>query len=128
MDYFVTRSVQMNIHEVANLSVCRKRKVGCVVTKNDEVISYGFNHGFFEQCSCSLTEKNPHCLHAESMALVGTDDLYSGATLETTYAPCINCAILIVQKKIAKVIYHESDKCGTGINYLTQHKVEVRCK
>lgn len=128
MDYSVTLSAQMNILEVASLSVCKKRKVGCVVTKNDEVISYGFNHGYHEACTCSMTEKNSHVIHAEQMALSGFDDLYTGATLETTYAPCINCAVLIVQKKIAKVIYHEADNCGTGIKYLTQHKVEVRCK
>lgn len=113
----------------ASLSPCKKRKVGCVVyDKNGETIAYGYNHGYFEKCTCSLTEKNAHVLHAEAMALSGTDDLYNGATLETTYAPCINCAVLIVQKKIGKVIYHEADKCGTGIKYLIEHNVKVEEK
>ena len=112
----------------ASLSVCKKRKVGCIVIKSDEIVSYGFNHGYFEPCRCSLTEKNPHCLHAETMALIGIDDLYSGATLETTYAPCLNCAVLIVQKGITEVIYHKVDKCMSGIKYLIEHKVKVECK
>lgn len=113
----------------ASLSPCIKRKVGCIVyDKQTNIISYGFNHGYHEKCTCSLTERNPHVLHAEAMALSGTDDLYSGATLETTYAPCINCSVLIVQKKIDKVIYHEADKCGTGIRYLIEYNVKVEMK
>lgn len=75
-----------------------------------------------------MTEKNGHVIHAEQMALAGTDDLYTGAILETTYAPCLNCAVLIVQKKIGKVIYHEADKCRTGIKYLIEHNVKVEMK
>lgn len=117
------------IQRIKEESVCNKRKVGCVVyDKKGKIISYGKNHGYFEQCTCSLTEKNPHCLHAETMALAGTDDLYKGAILETTYAPCLNCSVLIVQKGISEVIYHEADKCMTGVKYLIDHKVKVRCK
>lgn len=113
----------------ASLSPCRKRKVGCIVyDKKGGAISYGMNHGYFEQCTCSMEDRNPHVLHAEQMALSGTDDLYNGAILETTYAPCLNCAVLIVQKKIGKVIYHESDKCMSGIKYLIEHKVKVEMK
>ena len=112
----------------ASLSVCKKRNVGCVVIKDGELISYGFNHGYHEKCNCSMTDKNSHVLHAEQMALSGTDDLYVGAILETTYAPCLNCAVLIVQKGISLVVYHEEDKCMSGVKYLIEHKVEVKCK
>lgn len=100
----------------AQMSVCDKRKVGCVVVKGEKVISYGFNHGFHEKCFCSMTEKNPHCLHAEQMALCGDDvEIYDGATMYVTYPPCDKCSVLIERCKIKEVIY--LDKLG-----------EVQCK
>lgn len=115
----------MNIQELVQASPCKKRKVACIVKKNNVVVSYGFNHGYFEQCDCSLTEKNPHVLHAEQMALTGTDDEYKGATLETTYKPCESCAVLIVNKGIKTVVIHEITKCSKSIDYLKANKVKV---
>ena len=100
----------------AQMSVCDKRKVGCVVVKNGNIIGYGFNHGYDETCHCSPTDKNPHVLHAEKMALCGSDrEIYHGATLYVTYPPCPDCETLINQCKIKEVIY--LDKLG-----------EVQCK
>lgn len=93
--------------------------------KNNVVVSYGFNHGYFEQCDCSMTEKNPHVLHAEQMALAGSDDEYKGATLETTYQPCESCAVLIVNKDIKTVVIHELTECNKSIDYLKANKVKV---
>lgn len=90
----------------ADLSPCNKRKVGCVVVKDGKVISYGFNHGYHEKCSCSMEDKNPHVLHAEQMALCGEDrEVYKGATLYVTYKPCDKCEILIKQCEIKEVFY-----------------------
>ena len=115
----------MDIYEVAQESPCLKRKVGCIVKKQGVVVSYGFNHGYFEQCDCSMTEKNPHVLHAEQMALAGNDDEYKGATLETTYQPCESCAVLIVNKGIREVVIHELTECSKSIDYLKANKVKV---
>ena len=115
----------MDIKELAQASPCKKRKVACIVKKNSVVVSYGFNHGYFEQCDCSLTEKNPHVLHAEHMALAGSDDQYQGATLETTYQPCEICAGLIVKKGIREVVIHELTECNKSIDYLKANKVKV---
>ena len=115
----------MDIKELVQASPCKKRKVACIVRKDNVVVSYGFNHGYFEQCDCSLTEKNPHVLHAEQMALTGTDDEYKGATLETTYQPCESCAVLIVNKGIKTVITHELTACSKSIDYLKANKVKV---
>lgn len=113
--------------EYAKLSPCMKRKVGAVVYKDGEVISYGFNHGFDEKCACSMSEKNPHVLHAEQMALIGDKSVYYGAVLEVTYAPCIKCAVLIEQCKIKRVDYLEDDKSLEGVNYLKSKGIEI-CK
>ena len=90
----------------AELSVCEKRKVGCVVVKDGEVISYGFNHGYHEKCDCSLDDKNPHVIHAEQMALCGEDhEIYEGASIYVTYPPCDKCMILIKKRKIKTVLF-----------------------
>lgn len=114
----------LNAKHVATLSTCKKRKVGCIVYRNNEILSYGFNHGLDEKCSCSMSSKNPDVLHAEEMALSHDID-FTDAILEVTYAPCINCAKLIVSKGIKEVIYHDADKCGSGIKYLINHNVSV---
>lgn len=101
----------------AELSRCMKRQVGAVVVKRNKIISYGFNHGFDEKCSCSMTDKNPHVLHAEQMALCGEDrEIYEGATMYVTYPPCDKCMILIQQCKLKEVIF------------LSKEGVETTCK
>lgn len=95
----------------ALMSVCNKRKVGAVVVQNGRVISYGFNHGYHEVCDCSITEKNPDVIHAEKMALSGSDrEVYEGATIYVTYPPCEKCMILIEKCKLKEVVY--LDKSG----------------
>lgn len=114
----------LNAKSIATHSTCKKRKVGCIVYKDDVILSHGFNHGLDEECSCSMSSKNPDVLHAEEMAL-SVDIDFTGAILEVTYAPCIKCAELIVDKGIKTVIYHDADKCGSGIKYLINKGVNV---
>ena len=107
----------------ASLSPCLKRQVGCVVTQNGQVISYGFNHGYEEDCSCNHHTQNPHVLHAEAMALSGDSEDYRGATLWVTYQPCMPCAALILSKRIAKVIYSQTSKTPESIHFLDFHGI-----
>lgn len=94
------------LYTVKNLSTCKKRKVGALVVKDDQVLSYGMNHGYDEICDCSMTEKNSHVIHAEQMALCGSDkEIYHGATIYVTYPPCDKCMIIIEKCKIKEVIY-----------------------
>mgnify|MGYP003490518207 FL=1 len=89
----------------AQQSTCLKRQVGCVVVKDEEVIAYGFNHGYVEECTCSLESKNPNVLHAEAMALQGHCRDYMGAHIYITHPPCNNWQELIKQKQIKAVTY-----------------------
>lgn len=89
----------------AQQSTCLKRQVGCVVVKDEEVIAYGFNHGYVEECACSLESKNPNVLHAEAMALQGHCIDYIDAHIYITHPPCNNCQELIKQKQIKAVTY-----------------------
>ena len=94
----------------ASLSTCKKRQVGCVVVKDSRIVSYGMNHGYEETCSCSMTEKNAHVIHAEQMALCGKDrDIYKGAVIYVTYPPCEKCMILIEKCELKEVVYLDKD-------------------
>lgn len=106
-------------------SKCRKRQVGCVVVKDQQIIAYGFNHGYTEQCNCSMQHKNPNVIHAEQMALQGTDDAYHGAILYVTYQPCSACAELIISKGIQAVHYQQTAKCNQSIKFLNQHNIRT---
>ena len=96
--------------EYAKLSPCIKRKVGAVVYKDGEVISYGFNHGFYEKCTCSMSEKNPDVLHAEEMALLAVArDSCKGAKIFVNYPPCKKCQNMILNYGISEVVIEMSE-------------------
>lgn len=109
----------------ATQSKCRKRQVGCVVVRDQQIIAYGFNHGYTEECNCSMQHKNPNVIHAEQMALQGIDDLYVGATLYVTYQPCLACAELIVSKGINTVVYSQKAKSNQSIKFLNRNNVRT---
>lgn len=91
--------------KVASYSPCVKRKVGAVVLRNNEIVSYGFNHGYFEDCDCDPHAKNAHVLHAESMALTAHKREYENCVMYVTYTPCEKCAVLIKNKGIRECHY-----------------------
>ena len=107
----------------AALSPCKKRQVGCVVvSQTGEVISYGFNHGYHQACSCDTHQghKNPHALHAEVMALDSTDpEIFKGASIVLTHAPCdLGCTDLIISKHLAAVYYMGIPSTRNGLSKL----------
>ena len=91
-------------YDVAKQSTCLKRQVGCVVVKNNKVISIGFNHGYNEICHCDMNNKNPDVLHAEEMALASID---TADSIYITYKPCDKCLKLIQDKNIKNVYYED---------------------
>lgn len=70
-----------------------------------------------------------HVLHAESNALLKIAENggvgAQGATLYTTYSPCPECAKLIKQAKIARVVYRNAYRLPDGINMLRDLGVTV---
>ena len=67
-------------------------------------------------------------LHAEANAitkLARYSNSSDGATLYVTAAPCIECAKLIIQAGIKRVVYGEQYRLEDGINLLKRANVEV---
>ncbi len=111
-------------------SYCVRRKVGALIVKDQMIISDGYNgtpSGFENICEDEATGKTkPYVLHAEANAI--TKVAKSGnsseeATLYVTAAPCIECAKLIIQAGIRRVVYCDVYHSDEGIELL--HRVGI---
>ena len=117
----------------ANLSYCKRRKVGCIIVKDDRVLSIGYNgspHGWQNVCEDETGLTLPEIYHAETNALsklTASNDSSAGASLFITTAPCLNCAKLIVQSKIKSVYYGEVYHNDDGIQFLKKCGIKVFC-
>lgn len=114
----------------AENSYCERRKVGALIVKDGSIISDGYNgtpSGFENECECDGRTK-PYVLHAEANAItkLARDTRSSaGATLYVTMSPCIECAKLIIQAGIKRVVYDERYRDTSGIDLLRRAGVEV---
>ena len=121
--------------ELAELSYAERRKVGCLIVKDTQIISEGFNGtpaGFNNSCEYynHLDEiyTKPEVLHAESNAitkLARSTNSSSESTLYVTLAPCYECSKLIIQAGIKRVVYKERYHSVLGLNLLSRAKIEV---
>jgi Deoxycytidylate deaminase len=115
----------------AENSYCVRRKVGALVVKNNMIISDGYNGtptGFENICEDENNVSKPYVLHAEANAitkLARSSNSSDGATLYVTASPCIECAKLIIQSGIKRVIYTEQYRLTDGVDLLKRAGIEV---
>lgn len=115
----------------AENSYCTRRKVGALIVKNKMIISDGYNgtpSGFENICEDSNGVTKPYVLHAEANAITKiarSGNNSDGATLYVTAAPCIECAKLIIQAGIKRVIYSEPYRLSDGIDLLKRAGINV---
>lgn len=115
----------------AENSYCKRRQVGALVVKDKMIISDGFNgtpSGFENECEDETNATKPYVLHAEANAitkLARSSNNSDGSTLYVTAAPCIECAKLIIQSGIKRVVYAEKYRLEDGPNLLQRAGIEV---
>jgi len=124
----------------AELSHAVRLKVGAIVTKNDRVISIGYNGtpaGWDNKCEDELkwpngeikfTTTKPEVIHAEANAigkLARSLESGDGATMYITHAPCFDCSKMIHVAGINKVFYRNQYRNDDGIKFLNQCNIEV---
>lgn len=115
----------------AENSYCQRRQVGALVVKDKRIISDGYNgtpSGFENQCEDENGVTQPYVLHAEANAitkLARSSNNSDGATLYVTASPCIECAKLIIQAGIKRVVYAEQYRLDDGIKLLQRAHIEV---
>ena len=115
----------------ARNSYCKRRQVGAILVKDRMIISDGYNgtpSGFENQCEDESGATKPSVLPAESNAITkvaksGNNSL--GATLFVTAAPCLECAKLIIQAGIQRVVYKDEYRLTDGIDLLRRAGIEV---
>lgn len=115
----------------AENSYCERRKVGALIVKDKSIISDGYNGtpvGFENVCEDSDGLTKRYVLHAEANAitkLASSTQSSIGATVYVTDAPCIECAKLIIQSHIARVVYSIEYRLREGIELLERAGIQV---
>ncbi|MBP5484767.1 MAG: dCMP deaminase family protein [Bacteroidaceae bacterium] len=112
-------------------SYCTRRQVGALIVKDKMIISDGYNGtptGFPNVCEDDNNVSLPYVLHAEANAITKiarSGNNSDGATLYVTDSPCIECAKLIIQSGIRRVVYDREYRLTDGVNLLRQAGIEV---
>jgi dCMP deaminase len=115
----------------AENSYCERRKVGALVVKNKMIISDGYNgtpSGFENVCEDDNNITKTYVLHAEANAITKiarSSNSSDGSTLYVTASPCIECAKLIIQAGIRRVVYSEKYRLEDGIELLKKAGIET---
>ncbi len=116
----------------AENSYCVRRQVGALIVKEKMIISDGYNgtpSGFENVCEDEITgQTKPYVLHAEANAITKvakSSNSSEGATLYVTASPCIECAKLIIQSGIRRVVYADSYHSTDGIDLLKRVGIEI---
>ena len=112
-------------------SYCKRRQVGALIVKDKMIISDGYNgtpSGFENVCEDENNVTYPYVLHAEANAITKiarSNNNSEGSTLYVTDSPCIECAKLIIQAGIKRVVYSRKYRLDDGLKLLEKANIEV---
>ncbi len=112
-------------------SYCKRRQVGALLVSNNMIISDGYNgtpSGFENNCEDPDNVSFPYVLHAEANAITKvarSNNSSNGATLYVTASPCMECAKLIIQSGIQRVVYGEKYRLMDGVELLQKAGIQV---
>ncbi len=115
----------------AKNSYCKRRQVGALMVKEKMIISDGYNgtpSGFENVCEDEHGYTKPYVLHAEANAITKvakSNNSSENATLYVTTSPCLECAKLIIQSGIKRVVYTDRKESNDGIPLLERANIEV---
>lgn len=114
----------------AENSYCQRRKVGALIVKEKMIISDGYNGtpaGFENVCEDNEGVTKPYVLHAEANAITKvarSNNSSDGATLYVTASPCMECAKLIIQSGIRRVVFNDLYRLADGIELMKRAGIE----
>lgn len=115
----------------AENSYCQRRKVGALIVKDKMIISDGYNgtpSGFENICEDENNLTKPYVLHAEANAITKVACSHNSsqeATMYVTSSPCIECAKLIIQAGIKRVVYSQQYRSTDGCELLKRANIEL---
>ena len=115
----------------AENSHCKRSKVGCLIVKNKTIISDGYNgtpSGFPNECEDCENKTLPSVLHAEANAitkLAKSTNSAEDSTLYVTLSPCYDCAKLIIQAGIKRIVYSETYRNTDSFKLFEQAGIQI---
>jgi dCMP deaminase len=125
----------------SRLSKAERRKVGCLIVKDGQIISDGYNGtpaGYDNACETvnenfllraeNKLETKPEVLHAESnalMKLAKSTNSSADSTVYLTMSPCFECSKLMIQAGVKRLVYGETYRSEAGIRFLQENFIEV---
>lgn len=114
----------------AENSYCERRKVGAIMVKDQMIISDGYNgtpSGFENVCEDETGHTKPYVLHAEANAITKvarSNNSSEGSTLYITASPCVECAKLVIQAGIKRVVFNELYRITDGVELLQRAGID----
>ena len=115
----------------ASNSYCIRRQVGALLVNEKMIISDGYNgtpSGFENECEDEYDHTKSYVLHAEANAITKvakSNNSSDGSTLYITTSPCVECAKLIIQSGIIRVVYQEKYRVTDGLDLLDRAMIEL---
>jgi len=114
----------------AERSPCHRLQVGCLLVKDNRIISQGYN-GFLPGCPHESLVRDNHeqaTVHAEQNAI--TDCAKRGVSCDNsiayiTHYPCLNCCKMLLASGVKVINYLHDYKNDDLVPILCQHK---KCK
>jgi len=125
---------------VAKRSTCLRNQVGALFVRNKRILTTGYNgapsgldHCDVVGCARDGVASGTHhelcrAVHAEQNAIIQAalhGISIEGATLYCTHQPCILCAKMMINARVAKVVYQQSYPDQTALDFLQQAGIEV---
>ena len=108
-------------------SPCERLKVGCLLVKDNRIVSQGYN-GFLPGCSHTSIVRDNHeqaTIHAEQNALCDCANRgvsCKGCVVYITHYPCLVCARLVLAAGISEVRYIDDYKNDELVEYFALQK------
>ena len=127
---FDQRYLQMALIWAQN-SYCKRRQVGALIVKDKMIISDGYNGtpaGFENVCEDENNITLPYVLHAEANAITKvakSNNSSENSTLYVTTSPCMECAKLIIQAGIGRVVFCNKYRITEGLDLLKRAGIEI---
>ena len=127
---FDKRYLQMALIWAQN-SYCRRRQVGALIVRGKMIISDGYNGtlgGLENICEDDNNVTKPYVLHAEANAITKvakSNNSSEDSTLYVTTSPCMECAKLIIQSGIRRVVYCNRYHKTDGLDLLRRAEIEL---
>lgn len=110
---------------IKDMSKANRKKVGGILVKDNNIVSFGWNgtpFGFDNACEDIDGNTISEVIHAEFniIAKAAKQGISTNNTvLYITLSPCFECAKLLIQAGISKIIFYEEYRDDKPINFLS---------